>query len=294
MRAAGETLQKIQRPRKRVRLLQRLLSRKTTVAGIIILALLILCTAVGSILAPFTPDAQGDLLLERNLPPDGNHLFGTDKFARDVFSRVMFGGRISLSIALVVVGLSLTIGVAYGLVSGYFGGWVDAFMMRLLDFCLAFPVIFVVLVVVALYQPGHWYLIPLLALTSWMDTARLIRSEVLSVKEREFILAAKGMGFSDVRIMLRHVLPNCLNPAWISAPLKVGEIILLESALSFLGFGVQPPTASWGSIINDGRQALGEAWWVSAFPGIFISLTVMSLNLIGDGLRHALNPRERS
>ena len=166
------------------------------------------------------------------------------------------------------------------------------FRSRLLDFLLAFPVIFLIIAVAAVFQVSHWYLIPLLGLTGWMDTARLVRAEVLSVKERDFILAAKGLGFTHTRILMKHIIPNCLNPVIVAATLKVGEVILLESALSFLGIGIRPPSPSWGNIINDGRQALLNAWWVATFPGIFIVLTVMSFNLISDGLRQALGPQK--
>lgn len=271
---------------------ERFWQKRATVVGLGILISLVLFTMSVSSLSSFDPNRNGDLLNERDLPPSVAHPFGTDKFARDLLCRVAYGGQISLSIASAVVFLSLSIGVLYGITSGYFGGLLDTVMMRLLDFLLAFPIIFLVLALVAIYQPAHWYLIPLLAMTSWMDTARIIRSEVLSVKEREFILAAKGLGFSHARILFYHLLPNCLSPALVSAPFKVGEIILLESALSFLGLGVQPPTASWGSIINDGHSLLLDAWWISAFPGVLITLTVSSLNLLGDGLRYAFNPRE--
>ena len=179
-------------------------------------------------------------------------------------------------------------GLIYGAVAGYFGGSLDVIMMRFLDFWLAFPAIFLIMTIVAIFHPGPWFLIPLLSVTSWMETARIVRAEVLSLKTRDFILAVKCLGFGNFRILWRHLLPNCLTPVIVSAPLKVGEMILLESALSFLGLGVQPPMASWGSIINDGRDVLLHAWWISTFPGIFIILTVMSFNLVGEGFRESL------
>ncbi|MFQ5602963.1 MAG: ABC transporter permease [bacterium] len=261
-------------------------------AGLLLILVVTAGCAFSNVLTIYPPNQQGDLLTSRYLPPSSEHPFGTDKFARDVFSRVLYGGRISLIIAFSVVALSISLGVLYGTVSGYAGGFVDVLMMRVLDFLLAFPAIYLVLTVVTVCHANHWYLIPVLGLTGWMETARMVRAEVISIKERDFVLAAKGLGFSHFRILFFHIVPNCLNPVIVTATFKVGEVILLESALSFLGLGVQPPTPSWGSIINDGRQALLNAWWVSTFPGMFIVLVVIGFNLIGEGLRVCLNPRE--
>ncbi len=264
------------------------LNHRPAIVGLLAISLLVIGASMSRSLTKYDPVQHGDLLTERYLSPSYEHPFGTDKFGRDVFSRVLYGGRISLTIAFSVVLMSITIGLIYGAVSGYFGGFIDSVMMRLLDFLLAFPVIFLIIAVAAVFQVSHWYLIPLLSLTGWMDTARLVRAEVLSVKERDFILAAKGLGFTHTRILMKHIIPNCLNPVIVAATLKVGEVILLESALSFLGIGIRPPSPSWGNIINDGRQALLNAWWVATFPGIFIVLAVMSFNLISDGFRQAL------
>ncbi|MEE9170469.1 MAG: ABC transporter permease [bacterium] len=268
------------------------LQSKSSVVGLLCIGVLTLGSAFSSAFTKYDPNSQGDLLTARYLSPSQDHPFGTDKLGRDVFSRVLHGGRISLTIAFCVVILSMTIGLIYGTVSGYVGGAIDMIMMRLLDFQLAFPSLFLTITIIAVFQLNHWYLIPILGLTGWMETARIVRAEVLSLKERDFILAARGLGFGRSRILIRHIVPNCLAPVIVAATLKVGEVILLESALSFLGIGVQPPTASWGSIINDGRDGLLRAWWISTFPGIFIVLTVMSFNLIGDGLRAGLNPRD--
>ena len=259
-------------------------------AGLLGIALLALLCFGSDIFARHDPNAHGDLLTSRYLQPSMDHPFGTDKFGRDVFSRVLQGGKISLTIAFCVVSLAMTLGLLYGTVSGYFGGWVDAAMMRFLDFFLAFPAIFLILTIVAVFDLNHWYLIPILGLTGWMEAARIVRTEVLSLKERDFILAAKCLGFSHVRILSRHIVPNCLTPLFVAATLKVAEVVLLESALSFLGVGVQPPTASWGSIINDGRGVLLRAWWISTFPGAFIVWSVVSFNLVSDGLQQALSP----
>lgn len=246
----------------------------------------------GSTLSRYDPIEQGNLLKERYLPPSSTHLFGTDKFGRDVFSRVLYGARISLTIAFSVVLFTILIGLFYGAVSGYMGGRIDMLMMRFLDILQAFPAIFLIIAISALFRLNHWYLIPMLSLTGWMETARLVRAEVLSVKEREFVQAAKGFGYSHKRILFNHIIPNCLTPVIVAATLKVGEVILLESALSFLGLGVQPPTPSWGNIINDGRDVLLRAWWIATFPGLFIVTTVMSFNLLSEGMRKSLNINE--
>jgi peptide/nickel transport system permease protein len=270
----------------------RLWQDKLFLSGLIFVAVLVLTSIFAGWITRYDPNTQGDLLTSRYLPPSWEHPFGTDKFGRDVFSRVVYGSRISLSIATGVVLLTMTIGLVCGTCSGYLGGLPDAMMMRFLDFLLAFPAIFLIIIVIALFHPSHWWLIPILSLTGWMEMARIVRAEVLSLKESDFILAAKGLGLRTSRIIFRHLVPNCLTPVIVAVPLKVGEIILLESALSFLGIGVQPPTPSWGNIINDGREALLHAWWVSAFPGILILLTVMSFNLIGDGIRLRFFSRE--
>jgi peptide/nickel transport system permease protein len=226
------------------------------------------------------------------LEPSFNHPFGTDKFGRDVFSRVLHGGRISLSIALIVVLLSIVIGILYGAISGYAGGFLDNVMMRILDFLLAFPLIFLLIAVVAIFNPGTWFLVLLLSLTGWMDTARLVRAEVLTIKSRDYILAAKGFGFSNIYILINHIIPNSITPVFVSIPLKIGEVILLESALSFLGIGIQSPTPSWGNIISDGQDVLFQAWWVSFFPGLLIVITVMCFNFISEGLRIYYSPKK--
>jgi peptide/nickel transport system permease protein len=271
------------------RILSLFWKNKPAIIGLILIIILVFGSVFSFLLAGQDPHVQGDLIEDRFLSPSTDHPFGTDKYGRDVFSRVLYGGRISLFIAVSVVIISMTIGVLYGSISGYFGGRTDMIMMRILDFLLAFPLIFLIITLIAVFKLTHLYLIPLLALTGWMETARLIRAEVLSLKERDFILAAKGFGYNHLRILLSHIIPNCLSIVFVTVPLKVAEVVLLESALSFLGIGVQPPTPSWGNIINDGREALSYAWWVSTFPGIFITFTVMSFYLISDGLKDILH-----
>ena len=265
------------------------LKMRKTIIGITIVLIMLFGSFFSTTISGYNPDSHGDIVQDRYLQPSVSHPFGTDKFGRDLLSRVLYGGRISLMIATSVVAISITIGVLYGSIAGYFGGRIDTIMMRILDFLLAFPLIFLVITLIALFKMMHWYLIPLLALTSWMETARLIRAEVLSLKEREYILAVQGLGYSHLRIIFVHVIPNCLSIVLVTIPLKIAEVILLESALSFLGIGVQPPTASWGNIINDGREVLTSAWWVSTIPGTFITFTVLSFHLISEGIKKSFS-----
>ncbi|MBL0175876.1 MAG: ABC transporter permease [Ignavibacteria bacterium] len=230
----------------------------------------------------------GDYLVTRTFP------LGTDAYGRDVLSRMMYGSRVSLSLGIIAVLLSVTLGVMAGLGAGYFGRATDAILMRLADVLLAFPSLFLILIVVAVFEklpiPRIFLIVIVLGLSSWMGIARLVRSEVQSIREREFITAAQAAGLGHLRILLRHILPNVLTPVIVNATLRIGGMILIEAALSYLNLGVQAPTASWGNIIYEGKDALVRAWWISAFPGLAIVLTVVSFNLIGDGLRDAFDP----
>jgi peptide/nickel transport system permease protein len=264
---------------------ERFKQHRWAVVGLVCIGILSTTAFLSPLLAPYDPSDQGDILRSRYLPPSLEHPFGTDKFGRDVFSRVIYGSRISLFIAFSVVITAVSIGTSYGAISGYIGGPLDSVMMRFVDLLLAFPSIFLIVTLVAFFGTRLWLLILILGLTGWMGVARLVRGEVLSLKEREFIQAAQALGLSRWRIIFRHLIPNCITPVIVAATLKVGVIILVESALSFFGLGVQPPTASWGSIINDGRDALLSAWWISTFPGLAIVLTVVSFNVVGDALR---------
>lgn len=262
-------------------------------AGLAIMVLLYWVTLLAPYLAPYDPNFQGNIVLDRYLPPSAEHLLGTDKFGRDVVSRILYGARISLTIGFLSVAISVTLGTFLGALAGYFRGWVDTAIARFIDMMLSIPRLILVLVVIALFRPEIWIVIVVLGFTGWEGTARIVRGQFLQLREQEFVHASRALGYGDGRIILRHILPNTLAPIIVVATLGIGTTILLEAALSFLGLGVQPPTASWGSMVNDGRDAMITAWWISTFPGLAIVLTVVSFNLLGDGLRDALDPRLR-
>lgn len=240
-------------------------------------------------LAPYNPDHID--LKQVLMPPSQAHLMGTDTLGRDVFSRIIFGSRVSLEVGFVAVGLATLIGVVVGSLAGYYGGWVDQIIMRLVDLMLCIPSFFLILAVIAGLGPSIILIMAVIGLTSWMGVARLVRAEFLSLKEREFVIAGKALGASDARLIFRYLLPNSLAPIMVSATLMVAGAILLESALSFLGLGVQPPTPSWGNILTMGKDNIEIAWWLSVFPGLAILITVMSYNLLGEGIREAIDPR---
>ena len=240
-------------------------------------------------LAPYDPNLID--LKQVLMPPSPAHYLGTDTLGRDVLSRIIFGSRVSLKVGFVAVGLATLIGLFIGALAGYYGGWVDSALMRLVDLMLCFPAFFLILAVIALLEPSIWNIMAVIGLTGWMGVARLVRAEFLSLREREFVTAARALGAGDTRLILRHMLPNALAPVMVSATLGVAGAILTESALSFLGLGVQPPTPSWGNILTAGKDNIEIAWWLSVFPGLAILITVMSYNLLGEGIQEAIDPR---
>ena len=240
-------------------------------------------------LAPYDPNLID--LKQVLMPPSPAHYLGTDTLGRDVLSRIIFGSRVSLKVGFVAVGLATLIGLFIGALAGYYGGWVDSALMRLVDLMLCFPAFFLILAVIALLEPSIWNIMAVIGLTGWMGVARLVRAEFLSLREREFVTAARALGAGDIRLILRHMLPNALAPVMVSATLGVAGAILTESALSFLGLGVQPPTPSWGNILTAGKDNIEIAWWLSVFPGLAILITVMSYNLLGEGIQEAIDPR---
>lgn len=218
------------------------------------------------------------------LPPSAQHLFGTDVLGRDLLSRVVSGATVSLGVSFAAVAMGLLIGGWAGTIAGYFGGWRDRVVSGMIDLFLCFPAFFLILSLVAVLGPGIWNLIFVLALTGWMGIARLVRSQALSLREREYILAAKVLGLSDLRILMRHVLPNAVSPIRVSAVLALSGAIMTEAGLSFLGLGVQPPVPSWGNLLMDAKSTLGAAWWTIVFPGGAVFLTVLSLQVLGEAL----------
>lgn len=225
------------------------------------------------------------------MAPSLQHPFGTDDLGRDVLSRMIWGSQISLAVGFVAVGISTAMGILLGSFAGYYGKWIDSIIMRFVDMMLCFPSFFLILTVIAFVGPNILNIMIIIGLTSWMGVARLVRAEFLSLKEREFVLAARASGANDLRIIFFHILPNAMAPVFVSAILGVAAAVLVESSLSFLGLGVQPPTPSWGNILADGKASIEIAWWLSVFPGLAILVTVLGYNLLGEGLRDALDPR---
>ncbi|MDP3702961.1 MAG: ABC transporter permease [Candidatus Omnitrophota bacterium] len=294
--------------------MSRVWNNRLALVGGIILLLLAMVALAAPWLAPHDPLHVN--LPNALLPPSAGYPLGTDQLGRDVLSRLIYGTRISLLIGLIAVGIAVLMGTVVGALAGFYGGWVDAVLMRLVDTLLAIPTIFLLLSVIAmdpaerllqlntvpvlggviaglfrLVDPHIVVLMAVIGAMSWMGVARLIRAEILSLKEREFVLAARVLGASPLRVMTKHLIPNAMGPVLVSATLGVGGAILTESVLSYLGLGVQPPTPSWGNILNEGRVALGVAWWLTLSPGLCILVTVLAFNLLGEGIREWVNRR---
>jgi len=271
-----------------------LFRRPQAVLGLAALTLVIVIAIGASFIAPHDPYVQS--LDERLRPPfwsGGNlaHPLGTDQLGRDILSRLIYGARISMAVGLAAVLISGSLGVAAGVTAGFYGGLVDEGLMRLVDLRLALPFILLVIAVIAVFGPSLLNLIVILGLTGWAPYARVVRAEVLSIRERELVTAARALGASDGRLMIRHILPNTLASAIVIGSLELAQMIVTESALSFLGLGVQPPTPSWGSMLGEGRDYLLTSWWLATFPGLAIALTAVAINLVGDWLRDLLDPR---
>ena len=260
-------------------------------AGLVIVLVLYLVAILAPLLTPYDPVEQGEIPRLRYTAPGGAHPLGTDKFGRDVLARILYGARVSLTIGLLAVSMSVTLGALVGAVSGWLGGAADAVIMRIVDALMSIPRIFLLLTCIALFPGSIWLIVLLLGATGWMATARLVRGQVLTLRRRDFVLAAEALGAGGRSIVLRHLIPNTLTVIIVSATLRIGGVILTEAALSYLGLGVPPPTPSWGQMVFAGREALLGAWWVSAFPGLAIAVTVVGYNLLGDGLRDAFDPR---
>lgn len=260
----------------------------TALAVIILLGIVALFAPY---IAPYSPtEIDVDNVLS---PPSLKHPFGTDELGRDVFSRMIYGARVSLSVGFVAVGIAIFTGTILGALAGYYGGKIDSLLMRFVDIMLTFPTIFLILAVVIIVEQSIWTIMVIIGLTGWMDVARLVRAEFLSLKEREFVQAAKALGVDNLRIIFRHILPNALAPVFVAAVFGIAGAILTESALSFLGFGIKPPEPSWGNILTSGKDNIEVAWWLSLFPGLAIFITTLSYNLVGETLRDSLDPRLR-
>lgn len=268
---------------------KRFRKNKLGVTGGLMVIFLFLVAIFAPWLAPYDP---GQINVKKVLEaPSPEHPFGTDQLGRDVLSRMIYGSRISLLVGFVAVGIATLIGIILGSLAGYYGRGVDNLIMRFVDIMLCFPTFFLILAVIAFLEPSIWNIMIVIGITGWMSVARLVRAEFLSLKERDFTLAEKALGAKDLRIIFKHILPNALAPVLVAATLGVAGAILTESALSFLGIGVQPPTPSWGNILTAGKDNIQIAWWLSLFPGLAILLTVVAYNLLGEAIRDAIDPR---
>jgi peptide/nickel transport system permease protein len=272
--------------------LRRILRKRSSRVALFVLGVIVLVGLLAPLVAPYNPAAQPDIVGLKDLPPSFAHPFGTDPYSRDVLSRVIFGARLSLMIGVLATIVSLTVGVAYGAISGYAGGVLDAVMMRLLDAFLSIPRLLLLIgVLVAWPQLSIGALVVFLGLTGWFGVSRIVRGQVLALKHAEFVTAAQALGASRRRILWRHLLPNLVSPIVVAATLGVAHVIVLEAGLSYLGIGVPQPLASWGNIIYDGSDQVATLWWMALFPGLFMVLTVMTLNILAEALSDAYERR---
>jgi len=282
------------RGRELIRSMNLILNNPLTTFGLLVILALLITAIFAPFLAPFPDQGKGLSNLDERLePPTFKHPLGTDNLGRDILSRIILGARISLKAAIVVVMISMSIGVPLGLIAGYFGGKTDEFIMRFADMILAFPSLLLAIAIVASLGPSLINALIAIALPWWPWYTRLMRSQVISAKEMQFVESARAIGASRWRIMFRHILPNCLSPIIVNATVDMGYVILAIAALGFLGLGTQPPAADWGVMVSDGREFFMKQWWISTFSGGAIFLTVLAFNLTGDGIREALDPKIR-
>lgn len=268
---------------------RRFFRNRRAAVGLGLLLLFYLLALLAPWLAPYGIDEQS--LIDRLKPPGLAHWLGTDRYGRDILSRALWAGQISQSIGLLSMSISLGVGIVVGALAGFYGGWLDHLLSRLTETVITFPMYFIMIAIVALFGTSFFNLILVIGLTSWPITARVVRAEFLSLKERPFVEAALAAGAGKLRVMARHILPSVVPVIVVAATLRVAYVILAEAGLSYLGFGIQPPTPSWGNMVAEGRTFLRTAWWITLFPGLFIFFSVMAYNLIGDGLRDAFDPR---
>jgi oligopeptide transport system permease protein len=269
--------------------LRRLLKNKAAVGGAIVLLILFALAALAPWIAPY-PYAYQNLDLGAS-PPSAEHLLGTDILGRDLYSRILYGARISLLVGFVATTVALFIGVTWGLIAGYFGGKIDTVMMRIVDVLYGIPFIIFIILLMVVFGRNLWLLFIAIGAVEWLTMARIVRGQVLSLKNQEFILAAQAMGVSNFSMFKRHLLPNILGPIAVYATLTIPQVMLLESFLSFLGLGIQPPMSSWGTLIKDGVESMEEYSWLLIYPGLTFTITLFALNFFGDGLRDALDPK---
>jgi peptide/nickel transport system permease protein len=269
--------------------LRKFFKNKAILLGSIIVMSVVLVAVLAPVISPYDPNEMN--MAKRLQGPSSEHLLGTDQFGRDLFTRLIYGSRVSLEVGLISVGIAMTIGVVLGLISGYYGGWIDSLIMRIVDIFLSFPVILLAIAFVAALGPSIINVMIALGLVYWTNYARVVRSSVLSIKEEEYVQAAKTVGASDLRIIFVYILPNALAPIVVVATLGLGTAIVAEATLSFLGLGVQPPEASWGWTLSFGLKFLRDAPYLSIFPGLAIMLSVLGFNLLGDGLRDLTDPK---
>lgn len=270
-----------------------ILKNRLTTIGLSVVFLLVLIALTAPLIVPFPHDTAETHIDNRFLSPSSQHFFGTDELGRDVFSRVLYGSRLSLQVGAIAIGLALTIGVPLGVVAGYSGGMLDEVIMRITDVFLSFPPLLLAMAISTLLGPNLTNAMIAIAIAWWPWYTRLLRSEAISVRERDYVQAARAMGASPGKIVFKHVLPNCLAPIIIQASMDFGSIILTSAALSFLGLGAQPPTPEWGLMVSTGRTFFLTHWWIVTFPGLAIFIAVLSFNLVGDGLREILDPKMR-